>query len=174
MEEIEVKILNVDKKKCEKILLKLGAKKKFEGEMITLAFDTIDKDLKSNRRILRLRKEGDKQVLCLKERISKIGFKRMTETEVNVTDFHKTREILEKIGFKIYAKTIKNRISYKLDNTVFDFDKYTGRYALIPEFLEIESTNTQSIEKYAKALGYKKEDMLPWSFKDLLKHYKTE
>jgi len=174
MEEIEVKILNVDRKKCEKILLKIGAKKKFEGELITLAFDTKDKKLKLDNKIFRLRKEGDNQVLCLKEPISKEGFKRMNETEVSVSDFEKISEILKKIGFEIFAKTTKKRVSYKLDNTVFDFDKYTNEYEFIPEFLEIESNNVKSIEEYAKLLGYKKEDMLPWGFQDLLKNYKSK
>ncbi|MGV8087259.1 MAG: class IV adenylate cyclase [Candidatus Woesearchaeota archaeon] len=173
MEEIEVKILNIDRKKCEQILSKLGAKKIFEGELITLALDTANNDLKKNNKILRIRKKGNDYILGVKELISKKKFKRMNEIEINVSNFDNTIKILETLNFKIISKTSKKRVSYKLDNLIFDFDKYTHNYSIIPEFLEIECSDIKLIAQYAKILGYKKEDMLPWGFKELLKYYKN-
>jgi len=171
MEEIEVKILDVDRKKCEKILLKLGAKKVFEGKMIALRFDDINNNLRNNHKTLRLRTEGKDNVLCVKELISEKGFKRMNEIETKISDFKNTLIILEKLGFKSSGKITKRRISYKLNSTKFEFDKHLNNYSFIPEFLEIESNNTKSIEKYAKVLGYKKEDMKPWGFRKVVKKY---
>ena len=174
MEEIEVKILNVDRSKCETILSNLGAIKKFEGELHALNFDNETKEIKQKKQVLRLRKEGNKQVLCLKEFISKDIAKRMVEIEVDVSDFDKTKLILEKMGFSVKNGSIKHRVSWKLENTIFDFDKYKEEYNFIPEFLEIESDSIKSIKKYAKLLGFKEDELKPWSFKDLLKKLKKD
>ena len=53
----------------------------------------------------------------------------------------------------------------------FDFDRYSGDYGYIPEFLEIEAKNIDLIYKYAELLGFKAKDCLPWSTTDLVKHY---
>ena len=112
MEEIEVKILNVDRSKCEEILLGLGAVKKFEGELQAFSFDNINKSVDNNRQLLRLRKEGDNQVLCLKEFISQDKVKQMVEIEVDVSDFDKTMLILNKLGFEVKRQSKKSLCFY--------------------------------------------------------------
>jgi hypothetical protein len=49
MEEIEVKILEVNRKELEKKLIKLGAKKTFEGEISATFFDFKDRSIKIGR-----------------------------------------------------------------------------------------------------------------------------
>ncbi|MEM9984178.1 MAG: CYTH domain-containing protein, partial [Bacteroidota bacterium] len=66
MEEIEVKILEIDRAQVEQRLKALGATLSFDGEMIALFFDFADRRIKSAGSVLRLRKEGDRSVLTHK------------------------------------------------------------------------------------------------------------
>lgn len=171
MKEIEVKILEINRKQCEEILEQLGAQKIFEEDMITYAFDFQNSELKNKNQILRLRKESNSQVLGFKEMISQAEAKEMIEIETEVSSFESTKLLLEKIGFQIWAKTNKTRISYKIDNTRFDFDKYHDKYEFIPEFLEIESDNFETIKEFSSKLGFQEKDLKSWTFKDLLQKY---
>jgi adenylate cyclase class IV len=61
----------------------------------------------------------------------------------------------------------KHRVSYKLDGMEFDFDLYEW----IPEFLEIEWPDGETIQNWVKKIGLDWfEQMLGWSRK-LFKHY---
>ena len=53
MKEIEVKIINIDKKDVEKKLVKLGAKKVFAGNLINALYDFKDRRLDKNSFILK-------------------------------------------------------------------------------------------------------------------------
>jgi hypothetical protein len=68
----------------------------------------------------------------------------------------------------------KHRVSYTLEGARFDFDHYSGNYGFIPEFLEIEAENIDSIYKYAVLLGFKEKDCLPWSTTELIGHYASK
>lgn len=173
MNEVEVKILEVNRAKCEKVLLDLGAKKIFEGTIKTVAFDNGDEKLITDNKFIRLRKENEKNVLGYKGRINNSEAKVMEEIETEVGDFDKTIQIFEKVGFKMWTKNTKSRISYKLEDARFDFDKYNEEYSFIPEFLEIEGQNIEAIRKYAKILGFKDEELKPWGFAKLKNNYKT-
>ena len=50
MEEHEVKILEVNRKEVEKKLIKLGAKKIFDGNLQTIFFDFNDKSILKNKK----------------------------------------------------------------------------------------------------------------------------
>ena len=60
MKELEVKILEVNRKKVEEILASCGAKKIFDGDIQTLFFDFKDGTIIKAKDVLRLRKEQDK------------------------------------------------------------------------------------------------------------------
>ena len=65
----------------------------------------------------------------------------------------------------------KHRTSYKLNDVRFDIDTLEKEYAYIPTYLEIEAKNIELIHKYAKILGYRVEDCLPWTTDELIKFY---
>ncbi len=79
--------------------------------------------------------------------------------------------ILLELGLQVTEQLKKHRTSYTLSGVRFDIDRYLDRYQFIPEFLEIEANNIKQIHHYAKMLGYKAEDCLPWSIKELIEHY---
>ena len=96
------------------------------------------------------------------------------EYEVEVSDFNSTKKVLEGLGLKEWLRMKKKRISYALGKVKFDFDKYEGEYGFIPEFMEIEAKDIDTIYKYAEKLGFKKEECKPWTAKDLKDYYSKE
>lgn len=170
--EIEVKILEVDRERLEDKLKSMGARKVFDGEISALYFDFEDKSIRKANDIMRLRKAGNKTFLTFKGFLHNKGAKVREELEVEVADFEIAKRILESLGMHTYKSISKHRISYALENVHFEFDKYTGEYSSIPEFLEIEANDEETIYKFAAMLGFKREDCKPWGGDDLVNHYK--
>jgi predicted adenylyl cyclase CyaB len=171
MKETEVKILEINRKKIEQMLIIQGAEKVFDGDIQTLFFDFKDGRIVKAKDVLRLRKEEDKIELTYK----KVRFTQTTKTaeefSVEVSNLEAARKILENLGLSVRESMEKHRVSYALDHVRFDIDHYFGTYDFIPEFMEIEAENTGSIYKYAALLGFKKDDCLPWSTVELIQHY---
>jgi len=167
MEEIEVKILEVDKTEVIERLRGLGARKIFDGDVITTYFDFEDRKLAKEGKILRLRKKGDQVELTYKNEISKEEAKIMEEYEIIVDSIDVMKEILGNLGFKEFFKSFKHRISYTKDNIHFEIDTYPD----IPAFLEIEAPNLEKLKEYVNKLGFSMNEAKPWSIKDVLEYY---
>jgi predicted adenylyl cyclase CyaB len=171
MDELEVKVLNIERGKLISKLVSLGAKKFFDSDIETIFFDFKNGSLRETRDIMRLRRAGERIILTFKRFIGDEEAKRMDEYEVTVSDLQTMRRILEFLGLSVFESTSKHRTSYELDGTYFEFDKYKGSYSHIPEFLEIEAKDNEIIQKYAHLLGLKPENIKPWSTKDLMDYY---
>ena len=171
MQEIEAKILEVNRTKIEETLINLGAKKVFDGEILTIFFDFKDGSIVKAKNVLRLRKEEDKAELTYKKVHFTKTAKEAEEYSVEVSDWNATKTILENLGLEVTESMQKRRISYKLNQARFNIDRYSGAYEFIPEFLEIEAENSNCIHKYAGLLGFKPKDCLSWSTNDLIRHY---
>lgn len=174
MEEVEVKILEVNRAKMEKTLANLGAEKVFDGEIETLFFDDKKGTIIMQKNVLRLRKEQDKIELTYKKVHFTSKAKTAKEYSVSVSSLDTMEKILVNLGLSVIECTQKRRVSYKLDDVHFDFDRYSGKYRFIPEFLEIEAENADLVYKYAALLGFKENDCLPWSTTELIRHYSSK
>ena len=171
MEEIEVKILNVDRRRIARTLTSLGAEKVFDGHIVTLFFDFKNRALAEAKNLIRLRKEDGKTVLTFKKFLGNEAAKTMEEYEIVVSDMENMKKILESLGLSVTESMRKHRVSYRLGRAQFDIDKYEREYGYIPEFLEIEAESVDMIHKYTKLLGFTIEDCLPWSTEDLVNYY---
>jgi len=171
MKEIEVKILEIDRKEIEKKLRSIGAKKVSDVIMEVYSFDFPGRSIKKAKNLLRMRREGDKTKITFKKKISTNKVKMSHEYETEVLDMGEMRKILEYLGLKVYLCVKKRRITYMLGKTHFEIDKYLGKYSSIPEFLEIEAKDAKTIYKYAKLLGFRKEQCKPSTGYDLMKYY---
>ncbi|MCW4030160.1 MAG: class IV adenylate cyclase [Candidatus Bathyarchaeota archaeon] len=171
MDEVEVKILEVNREKISRLLEGLGAKKIFEGDIQTLFFDFSDQRIVKAKDVLRLRRQQDKTELTYKKVQFTQNAKVAREISVNVSDLEGMQEILGLLGLRVTECMQKRRVSYRVGSAQFDFDKYSGKYGFIPEFLEIEAQNVEEIHRYAEALGFRVEDCLPWSTRELIRHY---
>ncbi len=174
MREIEAKILQINKEKIEATLATLGAKKVFDGEIQTLFFDFKDSSIIKAKNVLRLRREQDIIELTYKKVNFTQAAKIAEEYSVEVSDFDTTKNILENLGLQVTENMQKHRVSYLLDNVRFDIDRHLDKYAFVPEFLEIEAENEDSIHRYAGLLGFKPEDCLPWSTNELISYYSSK
>ena len=174
MQETEVKILQVNRNKIEEQLIELGAKKAFDGDIRTIFFDFKSGDIVKAKNVLRLRKEETKTELTFKKVNYTKAAKHAEELTVEISSLETMQKILENIGLRGSEDMLKHRVSFKLDGARFDIDRYLGEYSFIPEFLEIEGKNVDSIRDYASKLGFKPEDCLSWSTYDLIQHYSSK
>ncbi|TAN39419.1 MAG: class IV adenylate cyclase [Nitrospirae bacterium] len=171
MQEIEVKILEIDREVIQKKLTEFGARLVFDGLMHAIYYDSADRSLKKHGDTLRLRREGSESVLAFKRHISDDRAKVREEKEVGVSDFDAMASVLTGLGFSAWLEMRKHRTSYLLDGLHFELDKYHGAYDYIPEFLEIEGSDIATIHHYAGLLGYSKEDCRPWDAVQLAAYY---
>jgi predicted adenylyl cyclase CyaB len=174
MQEVEVKILEVNRPSIEKTLAGLGAKKVFDGDIKTLFFDFKDGAIVKARDVLRLRKEQDETELTYKKVHVTKAAKVAQEYTVEVSDLETMKDILANLGLAVTECMQKHRVSYEFGTARFDFDAYTEEYAFIPEFLEIEAEDAVSIQKYAALFGFGPEKCLPWSTNDIIQYYKNK
>ncbi|MFH1712491.1 MAG: class IV adenylate cyclase [Patescibacteria group bacterium] len=167
MKEIEIKILEIDVDKLIVQLKELGARRVFNGKMDVNFFDFDDRRLKKSKKCLRLRQVGDKVEFTLKQKLEKKQAKIVDEYEVCVSDFHEMKTILYELGLHTYRHYNKQRTSYVIGSTRFEIDIIED----LPAFLEIEAASVSELFEWVEKLGYKKEQALPWSGSDVLKHY---
>ena len=80
----------------------------------------------------------------------------MQETEIEVSSFEETNELLEKLGFSYRSYQEKRREKYILNEHEIDIDTWPK---LLP-YIEIEGKDKNDIEKILSILGY--------SFKDTI------
>ena len=171
MYETEIKILDIDRKKLERKLSSLGAKKIFDDEVHALYYDNSDSSIRRQRGTFRLRREGGISVLTFKAHIDSSAAKVREETDVTVSDFDAMRSILRSIGFSPWLEMKKHRTTYALPGLHFEFDRYTGEFGFIPEFLEIEGPDVEAVYESAAALGFSKEDCRPWDAIQVAEYY---
>ncbi|MDP6293284.1 MAG: class IV adenylate cyclase [Candidatus Woesearchaeota archaeon] len=167
MQEVEVKILDVDVKAVQQKLADLGARKVFDGELDIAIFDTEDNQIRKAKSLLRLRSDGEKTVLCHKRLITKQGAKIMDENEVEVQDKERAKLVLQSLGYTKIRTQTKHRTSYLLGEVRYELDTLPG----IPTFLEIEAKDVQTLQKAVKQLGYAPQDTKPWTGGEVLEHY---
>ena len=171
MKEIEIKILAIDRSAVEKRLLSLGAKKVFDGEMHALYFDFPDKSIKSNGCTLRLRREGKKSVFTVKKNFESPEAKIREEHEIKVADFNEAKYLMETLGLNAWLEVKKHRTSYEFKGVHFEIDAYHDAYDYIPQFLEIEGHDIETIYAYAELLGFTKNDCKPWDILQVAAYY---
>jgi len=170
MQEIEVKVLEVNVSEITSRLEALGAVRKKEVQIRALYFDTPTRDLLERREILRLRQKGQKIELCHKKPLAQgEDVKAMQETETYVTDFEATQKILLLAGFEVIREEEKTRVSYKLPDASFELDTLPN----IPTYLEIEAQSRERLLELLTALGIPQEKALPWNGAQVQAHYKT-
>ena len=171
MKEVEVKILEIDRKEIEERLTSLGAKKILDSDIQTIFFDFHNGKIMKAKDVLRLRREDNKVELTYKKVHIAQAAKEADEYSVEVSRIEEMRKILENLGLHETENMLKHRVSYRLENVRFDMDHYLEAYNFIPEFMEIEAENIELVDHYAELLGFKPKDCLPWSTYDVVQHY---
>jgi len=177
MQELEVKILDIDRAACEKILDELHSKKIFDGILEARFYDYPDHRIQLSKGLLRLRSDGKKHTLTFKQHPKGKEDKHLKirqEYEIIVSDFETAHQFLLALGLECTLFIRKHRTSYRLGDSEVEIDEHLDDYAGIPVFMEIEAPSKPILLETVTRFGYTLDDCKPWSFFDLIKHYQIK
>lgn len=149
--EREVTILNIDEKVFVSKLLNNGAVKKdeFLQRRYTYDFNPILPN-----KWIRLRTNGKKTTLTIKEIKDKTAIDGTMELETVVGDFDVMNDILKELGYSYRNYQENYRIIYSLDNVEISIDSWP----LIPTYAEIEGKTNEDVVMALEKLGYTLDD----------------
>lgn len=149
--EYEVRRLEISFDEVISKLNSLGAMKKGVFHQKRYVYDFIPAQ---DGRWIRLRTNGEETTLTIKEiHSSKIDGTK--ELEIVVSDFDKTNEILNKLGYKARTFQENFRIEYNLNGVNIDLDKWP----MIPTYMEIEGSSERDVYSVMSILGIEREDV---------------
>lgn len=157
--EYEFRILEINKEKMIKKLEKLGAKKVGEFNQKRYVYDV---QPKQENKWIRLRTNGATTTLTYKS-IKSDTINGTKEIEIEVSDFEKTNELLEKMGYKNKGYQENNRIQYILNNTEIDIDTWP----MIPTYMEIEGKSEEEVIQTSKILNVDESKITMLNCKDI-------
>ncbi len=144
--EIEVRILNVNKKEIQEKLESLGAE--FQWEHLQKRY-VYDFQPALPHKWIRLRTNGVEATLAIKNVKAK-EIDGTEELEIVVDDFEKTNLILKEFGYVPKAFQENKRCRYFLHGVEVDIDSWPQ----IPDYIEIEGTNKEEVMKIVEMLGF--------------------
>lgn len=152
MEEIEVKILEINPKKIKNIVLKNGGQKIKKVFQKNIFYE--NSNTKKQGIVVRIRQENNNFWLTIKSPIQiRNGHKVRKEYELKIKNLEFAKEIIYLLGLKQIGITECKREYFRLKKCNVEIIQMPK----IPYFLEIEGKEI-NILKVAKILGYSKED----------------
>ncbi len=146
--EYECRILEINKEEFIKKLELFGAIKK--GEYFQKRY-TYDFNPKIENKWIRLRTNGNKNTLTIKDITNKHSISGTKELEIEVSDFDKTNEILKELGYNFRNYQENKRITYLLNGVEIDVDSWP----LIPTYVEIEGHSEEEVRNIIDILDIK-------------------
>ena len=161
--EIECRLLDVDVNEFIK-KLKL-AKAEFVGDWLQIR-NCYDFNPVRENSWIRLRTNGSETTLTIKE-ISSNKIDGTKESEIVVSDFNTTDEILNKLGYHARSKQMNRRIRFMLDGVEIDLDFWPQ----IPAYVEFEGESEKAIYSVCEKLGVDKENLVSIGVEDVYRHY---
>lgn len=161
--EIECRLLECN---VEQIINKLEMHNaQFVGDWLQMRYCYDFHPVKDNSWI-RLRTNGKTTELTIKE-INSNKIDGTKESEIVVSDFKTTNEILNKLGYTARSKQENRRIRYMLDGVEIDIDFWP----LIPTYVEFEGPSEQSILNVCKKLQIDTDKLTSLDVASIYKHY---
>ncbi|MGW4273783.1 class IV adenylate cyclase [Streptomyces seoulensis] len=145
--EYEAKFLDIDVAALQDRLTGLGAARALPRTLLTRKI--FENDALDNNQWVRLRDEGVRSTLTLKQVTDSSTIDGTTEIETEVTDLHAMADILRRIGLREVRYQENYREEWRLGEVAFDFDTWPG----LPTFVEIEGPDEASVRQAAALLG---------------------
>lgn len=142
--EIEERILEIDIDNVIKKLELLNAVKVGQWHQKRYVYDFTPK---RENEWIRLRSNGEKTTLTYKN-IENNSINGTKELEIEVSDFDKTNELLNVLGYKSKAYQENKRVRYILNDVEIDIDSWP----LIPAYMELEGNSIEAIKKVEELL----------------------
>ncbi|WP_045560623.1 class IV adenylate cyclase [Streptomyces sp. FxanaA7] len=145
--EYEAKFLEIDVQATVGALRAAGAEQVFPKTMFTrLIFEN---DAVQGEQWLRLRDEGGRTTLTLKQVTDATHINGTTEIEIEVDDLAKTAELLSALGLRQVRYQQNYREEWQLHGVTYDFDTWPD----LDTFLEIEGSTEAAVRDAVAALG---------------------
>lgn len=118
---------------------------------------------------IRLRKTNNKVTLATKHILANngSGLQQVLETEIEVSSFEETKDLLSQLGFSFKSYQEKKRISYSLFNHQIDIDTWPN----IPSYMEVEGESEKDISNILEMLGYDLKDTLSCAADEVYRLY---
>jgi adenylate cyclase, class 2 len=145
--EYEAKFLSIDVASLQEKLRSLGAVLAIPRTLLTRKI--FENDALDGGAWVRLRDEGTRSTLTLKQVTDSTTIDGTTEVETEVTDLHAMAEILRLLGLREVRYQENYREEWRLGEVAFDFDTWPG----LPAFVEIEGPDEASVRQAASLLG---------------------
>lgn len=162
--EYEITVLDINVEKVKKKLLELGAIK--EGDYLQKR-NLYNFHEEFRGRFIRLRTNGVKTTLTIKDKSAKKDIGSVKELEIEVSDFEKTDQIMNMLGYEHSTYQENKRIIYRLGDIEFDIDTWP----MIPTYLEIEDKNKKQVEDMIEKLNIDKEKLSLDKVSEIYKKY---
>ena len=144
--EYEAKFLSIDVADLQARLTALGAVQAFPRTLLTRKI--FENDALEGAWI-RLRDEGTRCPLTLKQVTDSASIDGTTEIETEVTDLLAMAEILSRLGLHEVRYQENYREEWRWAEIAFDFDTWPG----LPAFVEIEGPDEASVREAVRILG---------------------
>ncbi|WP_369036470.1 class IV adenylate cyclase [Streptomyces adonidis] len=144
--EYEAKFLAVDVVGLQAKLTALGAVQALPRTLLTRTI--FESDRLDSGAWLRLRDEGSRSTLTLKQVTDATTIDGTKEIETEVSDLHAMADILRRVGCTEVRHQENYREEWRLGEVAFDFDTWPG----LPTFLEIEGPDEASVRQTAALL----------------------
>ncbi|MFB7459310.1 class IV adenylate cyclase [Streptomyces sp. NPDC056188] len=145
--EYEAKFLAIDVAGLQAKLTSLGAVQALPRTLLTRKI--FESDALDEGAWLRLRDEGTRSTLTLKQVTDATTIDGTTEIETEVTDLHAMADILRGVGLTEVRYQENYREEWRLGEVAFDFDTWPD----LSTFLEIEGPDEASVRQAAALLG---------------------
>lgn len=143
--EYECRVLNINLEEFVSKLESLDAKNKGEKFQQRYVYDFNPINPNS---WIRLRTNGDKVTLAIKDISDRSSISGTEELEVGVTDFQTTNLILERLGYKHRNYQENKRWSFELNGVKIEIDSWP----LIPTYAEVEGSSEKEVLDTLKLL----------------------
>lgn len=168
MQEIEAKFYVQDLSRIRTRLQALEARLSQERVHETnIRFDLPDASLRSEGRVLRLRRDTEARLTYKSAGINDQGVLNRTEIEFVVENFEKAKQFLEALGYRKLIYYEKYRTTYEFDQCHIMLDEMP-----YGNFVEIEGDSVESIRGIADHLNLNWDVTVPTSYSVLFEHIK--
>jgi len=176
--EIEVKVLNIDRDTLREKLRALGAVCEGREFQQNRMYDYPDRRLYLQedgsyiriRLIRSLESDFSSQILTLKKTLSRDKYKIAQETETAVADPEAMAQFLLQLGFVRVRIDEKIRESWVWQKIRFELDEWAG----LPPYLEVEAPDEAAVSEGLARLGYGLEEATSMNLNEVLALYKIE
>ena len=163
--EYEATFLAIDEAGLQAKLAALGAIRAFPRRLLTRRI--FENGALEKGAWIRLRDEGERSTLTLKQVTDSTSIDGTTEIETEVADLNAMAEILTALGLVEVRYQENYREEWRWGEVAFDFDTWPG----LPTFVEIEGPDEVSVRRAAAAVGL---DYSRARFGSVDEIYKTE